>query len=106
MQVEVADLGGLHTFPKCESAADLPHYLGEWISLTQEQGGILPDRHLTTLLVKLLPVEVEDDLKKVNLLYAPHKRITDDLQAEQHRWTDTRAAQAHTQRRFASRPGT
>ena len=105
LQVEVADLGALHTFPACPSEVDLPIYLGEWLSLAQEQGGDLPERHLTTLLTKMLPSEVRSDVKKMGLLNAPHMQIVNYLKLEQHRWNDSKVAQAHVQRRFASLPG-
>ena len=72
LAVEVADLGALHAFPPCPSGADLPRYLGEWLTLVQEQGMDLPERHLTTLLTKLLPPDVQLDVKRMNLLYAPY----------------------------------
>ena len=36
-QVECVDLGALHTFPVCESPADVQRFLGEWLALAQEQ---------------------------------------------------------------------
>ena len=54
-EVEVADLGALHSFPQCPDGASLQQYLGEWLGLVHEQGQDLPQRNLTTLLVKMLP---------------------------------------------------
>ena len=54
-EVEVADLCALHEFPKCPDATMLQQYLGEWLSIVQEQGQDLPHRHLSTLLLKMLP---------------------------------------------------
>ena len=70
-EVEVADLGALHDFPACPDAVSLQQYLGEWLSIVQEQGTDLPARHLTTLLTKMLPAEVHADVKRMNLLKAP-----------------------------------
>ena len=41
-EVEVADLGALHSFPQCPDGASLQQYLGEWLALVQEQGTDLP----------------------------------------------------------------
>ena len=59
-EVEVADLGALHAFPPCPSGADLPHYLGLWLSLSlvSSQGMDSPARHLTTRLTRMLHKEV------------------------------------------------
>ena len=70
-EVEVADLGALHEFPQCPDGTVLQQYLGEWLSIVQEQGQDLPQRHLTTLLVKMLPSDVHADVKRMNLLKAP-----------------------------------
>ena len=51
-EVEVAGPGPLHEFPHCPSGNDLAQYLGEWLTFVNEQGQDLPQRHLTTLLLK------------------------------------------------------
>ena len=66
-EVEIADLGALQAFPQCPSGNDLQQYLGEWLTLVQEQGRDLPPRHLTTLLLKMLPSEVHADVKRKEL---------------------------------------
>ena len=58
LEVEVADLGALHEVPACQSGNDLAQYLGEWVTLVNEQGQDLPARHLTTLLLSMRPAEV------------------------------------------------
>ena len=37
-EVEVADLGALHSFPACPNPSQLSSYLGLWMSLVGEQG--------------------------------------------------------------------
>ena len=68
-------LGALHNFPECEASTNLSVYLGEWLSLVQEQGMDLPQRHLTTLLVKMLPADVRLDVKTMNLMHDPYQQI-------------------------------
>ena len=80
MECELADLGCLHAFPQCPSAKDLPLFLGDWLSLVNEQGQDLPHRHLTTLLKKMLPPEVKDNVKKMGLEFAPYTTIVQHLQ--------------------------
>ena len=104
-EVEVADLGALHTFPTCDSGTNLSAYLGEWLTLVQEQGTDLPDRHLRTLLLKMLPGTAKDELKKVGLLEAHYKDIVFHLKKEANKFVDHRVAQVHIQKRFASLPG-
>ena len=105
-EVEVADLGALHDFPPCTASTNLQNFLGEWLAIVQEQGEDLPQRHLRTLLVKMLPQDVKDDLKRMKLLKAPYMDIVDHLQTDASRWIDTKVAQHHIQRRFSALPTT
>ena len=70
-EVELSDLGALHDFPACGSSSHLPMYLGEWVALVQEQGGDLPPRHLRSLLLKMLPQDAYDEVKRMDLLHSP-----------------------------------
>ena len=74
-EVEAADLGALHRFLDCPGTKVLPQYLGLWVSMAREHGGDLPGRHLTTLLLKMLPKEALDDIEKMNTLSAPYMTI-------------------------------
>ena len=97
----MADLGALHTFPVCPSASVLTHYIGRWNSLAAEEGSDLPERHLTTLLINMLPPEVVDDVRKMGLLNSSHTAIVNDLKADTARWQDHKVAQQHSQQRFS-----
>ena len=59
----MADLGALHEFPQCPAGSELSKLLGEWLVFVNEPGQDLPPRHLTTLVLKMLPAEVYDDVK-------------------------------------------
>ena len=104
-EVEAADLGALHNFPPCPSGAALPQFLGLWMSMVNEHGMDLPSRHLTTLLLKMLPKDVLADVKKMNVLNSPHQDIVRYLKADAARWTDHAVAQQHIQQRFSVLPG-
>ena len=104
-EVEVADLGALHNFPSCTSNEHLPRFLGEWLTLVQEQGRDLPDRHLRTLLLKMIPPDAYSEIKRMNLLQAHYLDIVRFLKSEQHRFIDQRVAKVHQQNRFSSLPG-
>ena len=71
----IADLGALHEFPACPSGRALPAHLGEWINLVQEQGRDLPDRHLRTLLLKMIPADAYNAVKRMNLLDSHYLEI-------------------------------
>ena len=75
MEVELAELSALHDFPSCPSGSDLPRFLGEWFALVQEHGRDLPQRHLTTLLTNMLPREVHDDVKRMNMLHSQQEHV-------------------------------
>ena len=81
-QVEVADLGALHNFPHYENNFDLMAFLGEWITLVQEQGQDLPDRNLRTLLLKMTPKDAYAEVKGMNLRDAHNLQIVTFLKRE------------------------
>ena len=97
-EVEIADLGALHEFPQCPSGNDLSIFLGEWMTLVQEQGGDLPPRHLTTLLLKMLPVDVYNDVKRMNMLSADYREIVKYLKVDMHRWIDKKRSLSNMSR--------
>ena len=72
-EAEAVDLGALHTFPKCPNSAVLQSYLGLWMSIVDDQCSDLPARHLNTLLLKMLPADVLEDINRQKLLNAHYK---------------------------------
>ena len=89
-EAEAVDLGSLHTFPKCPNSAVLQQYLGLWMSIVDEQGGDLPSRHLNTLLLKMLPDDVLEDVKRQKLLGGP---LQGDRQLSENRCCQSRRPQ-------------
>lgn len=53
--IEVAALSAPHAFLGCPDGTVLQQYLGGWLSIVQELKGDLPSRHLSTLLIQMLP---------------------------------------------------
>ena len=96
-EVELADLGALHKFPECKASSELSLHLGTWVALVQEQGKDLPDRHLGTLLLKMLPPDAYGEVKRMNRLQSHYLDIVRFLNAEAHRFIDQRVAKVHVQ---------
>lgn len=84
--VEAADFGALHRFPDCTDITVLQQYLGLWVSMAKEHGCDLPDRHLTTLLLNMLPNDAHDDVDKMNLLSAPYMTTANHIMTKSARW--------------------
>ena len=97
-EVEVADLGALHSFPACPNGASLPQYLGLWEKLRREHGAGLPEDHLKPMLPKMLPDSTASGVRKK--CRAPDGRppTTDQIiaspRADYHRLTDDSGAAA------------
>ena len=58
------------------------------MTLVNEQGSDLPPRHLTTLLLKMLPSDVYEDVKRMHVIHSPYQEIVNYLKIGTHRCVD------------------
>ena len=58
-QCAIAGLGRLHRLEKCPSLETLGFYLGDWEMLRNKYGQDIPDASLYTMLMGILPKEVQ-----------------------------------------------
>ena len=77
-EVEIANLGALEECLHCQHVHDLAQYLDELLSSVLEQCRDLPRRHLTTLLLSMLPIEVYNDVTSMKLRNPPWQGEAED----------------------------
>ena len=81
-EVETADCvcdlfgRGILEFPARPASSGLALWIGRWNTLVQEQCQDLPSRHLTPVLLKMVPTDVHADVQKVALVAAGYNQIT------------------------------
>ena len=96
-QVIVGGMNNLHTFPRCERSENLQTYIGYWQQTRMQYGHGLPDGHLRTMFLNILPPAVEKEVRENKDLDTLQKCIDHVLQSLG-RYNDSRVAKLHSQR--------
>ena len=88
-QVALAGLRRLHTFPQCPSRERLGLYLGEWSFLKTTYCGNLPDLSLWTMLMNVLPKDVQQGVRDRKSTLVTTQSVIDYLNGELARYQDS-----------------
>ena len=62
-QAEVGGMNDFHTFPQCTDVANLQTWIGQWIQVRNQFGAGIPESHLKTMFMNILPQKVQDEVR-------------------------------------------
>ena len=96
-QVETCGVRDLHGFPSCTRVEDLANYVGEWQLSRTKHGGDMPEVHLKTMFMNMLPSVVAEDVRKQKHLDTLAK-IIGYVQAESFIHKDKQLGKMHSER--------
>ena len=96
-QVIVGGMNNFHTFPRCDRPENLQTYIGYWQQTRMQYGQGLPDGHLRTMFLNILPPAIEKEVRENKTLDTLQKCINHVLQ-DLGRYNDSKVAKLHSQR--------
>ena len=96
-QVIVGGMNNLHSFPRCDRPENLQTYIGYWQQTRMQYGQGLPDGHLRTMSLNILPLAVKKEVRENKDLDTLQKCI-DYVRQSLGRYNDSRVAKLHSQR--------
>ena len=94
-------------FPQCPDPKYLNEYLNTWETLAGEYGVHLPEEHLMSMLLNVLPSSTRTDVRKYlkDHPFKTHKDVIAHLQLDINHEIDEKVAEALRTRRFGDLPG-
>ena len=101
----MAEMKSLQKLPQCNNARNLAQYLGEFTSLMKSQGQGSSDAHKVSMLNDMLPEDALQELRLARLQDGPYQAMIQHLRVEQHKFVDSRVADAMAAQQFAHLPG-
>ena len=96
-QITTGGVTSLHSFPQCPRMEYLQDLVGQWQTTRMTYGQHIPDVHLKTLFLKMVPEQIATDIRKRPELDTLQLCIAYVL-GEIGRYKDTRLAKIHAQR--------
>ena len=92
----LAGIRSLHGFPRCPGPHLLSRYIGTWQMVKNQHGSGLPDEHLKSMFLNMLPEKVQAELVHRPELKTLQQTI-DYVLLDIHRWSDRNIARVHEQ---------
>ena len=105
--IQLGGRRGFPIFPRCQNAKDLTQHIDNWWVGYQEHGSGLPSVLLFEMFLKILPHDVEKEIRREKGVTTHHDAYA-YVMSEQHRLNNERLAKSHEARRdreLASKPG-
>ena len=97
---DLAVVGGMndfHNFPQCEKPENLQTWIGQWQQVRNQFGAGLPEAHLKTMFMNMLPNNVQNDVRSHPEL-TTLQSIIDHVLKDLGRYNDARIAKLHSNR--------
>ena len=69
-QVELGGIGSLHSFPQCDKAENLQHWIGKWVEVKDLYGAGVSDLHLKSMFINILPENVKKEVREHKHLHS------------------------------------
>ena len=90
-------MNDFHTFPQCTDVANLQTWIGQWVQVRNQFGAGIPESHLKTMFMNILPQKVQDEVRSHREL-TTLQSIIDHILKDIGRYNDAKVAKLHSQR--------